>query len=60
MKNKKNSITEIYRIAYKLGLQKNEVYLISNSESENEQILLEPGPPLYPGTHYGTISINDF
>jgi hypothetical protein len=60
MKNKKSSITEIYRIANKLGLQRNEVYLISNSETENKQIFLETGPPLYPGTHYGTISINDF
>jgi len=40
-KTKKNNIIEIYRIANKLGLQKYEIYLISNSESKNKQIFLE-------------------
>ena len=54
-------IKELFVYAQMLGLQKSDIKEILNrridiSESSNSSL----GPPLYPGTHYGTVSIKSF
>jgi len=53
--------TAVYNLGNQLGLNKNEINsLIVKTNSETEQSLISMGPIIYPGTHYGTISIKDF
>ena len=53
--------TRIYYLANKLGVNTEEIdRLAIDSNNQREQPLLSMGPFIYPGTHYGTISIKDF
>ena len=51
----------IYNPGNQLGLNNNEIKsLIVKTNNDSEQSTLSMGPFIYPGTHYGTISIKDF
>jgi len=51
----------IYKVGVKLGLKNDEINrLLVKTNIETEQSSLSMGPFIYPGTHYGTISIKDF
>lgn len=51
----------IYNLGNQLGLNNDEInLLLVETKSETEQSSLSIGPDIYPGTHYGTISIKDF
>jgi len=52
---------EIYNAVSKLGLREKEIYrIVKNSNANKYDTSFSLGPLRYPGTHYGTISINDF
>jgi hypothetical protein len=51
----------IYRIGIDLGLGEKDIdSLMSKSMIENENAYFSFGPPRYPGSFYGTVSIKDF
>ena len=51
----------LYKLGEKLGLSKKDFDdILKNSNNRKEQLSFQIGPPWYPGTKYGTISINDF
>ena len=51
----------LYKLGKKLRLRKHDIDLILNiSQQTNEPAVVLNGPPWYPGTHYGSISISDF
>ena len=51
----------IYKVGVKLGLKNDEINLfLREINKKNEQSLNLIGPFIYPGTHYGSISIKDF
>lgn len=53
--------TIIYNLGNQLGLNNDEIdFLIVDTNNQTEQSSLSMGPFIYPGTHYGTISIKDF
>ena len=53
--------SRIVELGRQLGLSIDQINSIMNDTSHNsESVSLSLGPPLYPGAHYGTISINDF
>ena len=57
MKNKK----EKYKIGQMVGLNKKEIKeVLRNITSRKEQPSFSVGSPCYPGSRYGTVSINDF
>ena len=52
---------ELYKLVYKVGLNKKDFdNIFKNPNKSNEHLLYSIGPPCYPGTKYGTISVNDF
>ena len=53
--------TIIYDLANKLGINAEEIDgLAIDSNNQREQPLISMGPFIYPGIHYGSISIKDF
>jgi hypothetical protein len=51
---------KIYDVGQKIGLNKKDINnMLNNTQSINEQTSLAAGPPAYPCTLYGTISIKD-
>ena len=52
---------EYNKLGNKLGLSKKDINnILENRNTRTEQPSLSIGGPDYPGTYYGTISINDF
>ena len=52
---------DFYQLGNKLGLSKKDLKnVLENPNSRTEQPAFFIGGPDYPGTYYGTISINDF
>jgi len=62
LKEEKRTTKEnLYKLGEKLGLAKKDFDdILKNTDSRKEQSSFSVGPPWYPGTKYGTISINDF
>ena len=50
---------KIIQLGKTVGLKKSDVKLILNTSANNQTSFLL-GPPWYPGTKYGTISIKEF
>ena len=51
----------LYYIGKKLGMKKKDIDLVINDTNNiEEQSSSSAGPPWYPGTHYGTVSIDEF
>lgn len=51
----------LYYIGKKLRLKKKDIDLVLNDTYRaEEQPSFSAGPPWYLGTHYGTVSINEF
>lgn len=51
---------KLYKLGEKLGLAKKDFDdILKYTVSRKEQPSFSIGPPWYPGTKYGTISIND-
>ena len=52
---------EFYQLGNKIGLNKKDLKnVLENPNTRTEQPSFSIGGPDYPGTYYGTISINDF
>ena len=48
-------------LGLKLGLSKKDInYIMKDTSMGDEQTSFSLGPPGYPGSFYGTVSINDF
>ena len=55
------SISQVYKLGNKLGLNKNDVdFVLENPHADIEKAYSSIGPPIYPGTRYGSISITEF
>jgi len=52
---------KIYGLGFNLGLNKKEINaILSESLIKDEHASFSLGPPKYPGSFYGTFSINEF
>ncbi len=51
---------KLYYIGKKLRLKKKDIDLVINDTNNIEEQSSSAGPPWYPGTHYGTVSIDEF
>ena len=52
---------KIYGLGIKLGLSKKDINdIMKDTSMGDEQTSFSLGPPGYPGSFYGTVSINDF
>ncbi len=52
---------KIYGLGIKLGLNKKDINdIMKDTSMRDEQTSFSLGPPGYPGSFYGTVSINDF
>ena len=61
LEEKMKKYGKLYKLIYKVGLNKKDFdNILKNSNNSNEHLSYSIGPPWYPGTKYGTISVNDF
>ena len=52
---------KIYNIITDLGINKHDLeFILKNSNPKSETSSMSLGPPWYPGSRYGTISIKEF
>jgi hypothetical protein len=60
-KGGKNMESRIIELGRQLGLSLEEIHsLMDDMVQDSEQLKISLGPPNYPGTHYGTISVDAF
>jgi hypothetical protein len=61
MKQIKTMNPKIKRLGKQLGLDTKHIRnILNNTQHTTEQMSFSQGPPMYSGSYYGTISINDF
>lgn len=52
---------ELYKLINQVGLNKKDFDdFLKNLNKSNKHLSYSVGPPFYPGTKYGTISVIDF
>jgi hypothetical protein len=57
----RNSQSQIRELGQQLGLNREQIYsILNNTHHITEEYSCVLGPPHYPASFYGTISINEF
>jgi hypothetical protein len=61
LEEKMKNYKDFYKLINQVGLNKKDFDdFLKNPNKNNKHLSYSVGPPFYPGTKYGTISVNDF